>query len=60
MSVQLPPPDPHESYGSRPEGLALTAPVVVFAGGAPSAYDNLVSDRVLDLRPGLLVIVDSA
>ena len=60
MSVQLPPPDPYESFGTQSEGLNLGAPVVVFAAGNPSAYDDLVSDRVLDLRPGLLVIVGSA
>jgi hypothetical protein len=60
MSVQLPPPDPHESFGAPPEGLNLGAPVVVFAAGNPSAYDDLVSDGLLDLRPGLLVVVASA
>jgi hypothetical protein len=34
--------------------------VVVFAAGNPSAYDDLVSDGLLDLRPGLLVVVASA
>jgi hypothetical protein len=60
MSVQLPPPDPHESFGTPAEGLNLDAPVVVFAAGTPSAYDDLVSDRLLDLRPGLFVVVGSA
>ena len=60
MSVQLPPPDPHESFGIPSEGLNLGAPVVVFAAGTRSAYDDLVSDRLLDLRPGLLVVVASA
>jgi hypothetical protein len=64
MSVQLPPPDPHESFGTPvgtpPEGLNLSAPVVVFAPGARSAYDDEVSDRLLDLRPGLLVIFRAA
>jgi hypothetical protein len=60
MSVQLPPPDPHESFGTPPEGLNLSAPVVVFAPGARSAYDDEVSDRLLDLRPGLLVIFRGA
>ena len=35
-------------------------PVVVFAAGRPSPYDDHVSDRLLDLRPGPLVIVSSA
>jgi hypothetical protein len=60
MSVQLPPPDPHESPETRAEGLDLSAPMVVFATGRPSAYDDRVSDLLLDLRPGLLVVFGSA
>jgi hypothetical protein len=60
MSLQLPPPDPYESPGARPEGLELSAPIVVFATGTPSVSDDRLSDRLLELRPGLLVILGSA
>ena len=30
MSVQLPPPDPHESFGTPPEGLNLIGDVLLF------------------------------
>ena len=60
MSLQLAPPDPHESPETRPGGLGLSAPVVVFAAGSPSAYDDHVSNSLLDIRPGLLIILSSA
>ena len=37
----------------------LTSPTVVFAMGRPSAQADRVADAVLDLRPGLLIVVDS-
>lgn len=60
MAAELPPPDPHESLGMQPNADAtLTAPTVVFAMGRPSAQADRVADAVLDLRPGLLIVVDS-
>ena len=53
-------PNLHESFGTPSEGVNLSTSVVVFAPGARSAYDGEVSDRLLDLRPGLLVIFRGA
>jgi hypothetical protein len=44
----------------EPVGEArLSAPTVVFAMGRPSPQTDRASDAVLDLRPGLLIVVDS-
>jgi hypothetical protein len=37
----------------------LTAPTAVFVLGAPSPQTDRTSDALLELRPGLLIIVDS-
>jgi hypothetical protein len=37
----------------------LSAPTAVFALGAPSPETDRCSDAVLDLRPGLLIVVES-
>jgi hypothetical protein len=61
MDLRLPPPDPHESLGMQPvDALGVSLPTVVFAGGSPSLLDERVSDEVLDLRPGMLIVVGSA
>jgi hypothetical protein len=60
MAVELPPPDPNESLGMQPDRDAvLSAPTAVFAMGRPSAQVARVADAVLDLRPGLLIVVES-
>jgi hypothetical protein len=44
----------------QPDGDAtLSAPTVVFAVGRPSPQTDRVADAVLDLRPGLLIVVGS-
>ena len=61
MDLRLPPPDPHESLGMQPaDGLGVSLPTVVFAVGSPSPLDDRISNDVLDLRPGLLIVVASA
>ena len=45
---------------SRRDALGVSLPTVVFAGGSPSLLDDRISDDVLDLRPGLLIVVGSA
>jgi hypothetical protein len=46
MAAELPPPDPNESLGMRPGAdAALSAPTV--------------ADAVPDLRPGLLIVLES-
>jgi hypothetical protein len=54
--VRLPPPDPFESSGADPPGLALSAPAVVYLAGRPTAGADLVADAILALRPGALVV----
>jgi hypothetical protein len=38
----------------------LRAPTVVFATGPPSPQADRASDAILDLRPGLLIVLDAA
>jgi hypothetical protein len=61
MDAKLPPPDPNEFLGMQPvEDALILAPTAVFVMGRPSAQTDRVSDAVLDLRPGLLIVVDAA
>jgi hypothetical protein len=61
MDLRLPPPDPHESLGMQPAGaVGVSLPTVVFASGSPSLLDDRISDDVLDLRPGILIVLESA
>lgn len=55
MKPQLPPPDPHESLHG-PEGLELAAPTAVFVGGPATTDTDREACRILDLRPGLLLV----
>ena len=58
MNPRLPPPDPNESLGMEPlTDTRLLAPTAVFALGTPSVQADRDSDSVLDLRPGLLIVV---
>jgi hypothetical protein len=56
MSPKLPPPDPHESMPD-PVTRTLPAATAVFPLGSPSPSDDRVADRILDLRPGLLIVL---
>ena len=59
MDAKLPPPDPNECLGMQPVHDALIfAPTAVFVMGRPSPQTDRASDAVLDLRPGLLIVVD--
>jgi hypothetical protein len=59
LNPRLPDPDPHESLGLEPaaEGFRMKAPTAVFAMGRPSPETDRLSDAVLDLRPGALIVV---
>jgi hypothetical protein len=59
MALQLPPPDPHEPFRSPSAGFALPAPVAVYVRGRPSARTERLSDAILALRPGALVVLAS-
>ena len=53
----LPPPDPNESFGEPSASGPLPRAMAVFPHGAANADSHRVADRILDLRPGLLVVV---
>lgn len=53
--MQLPPPDPNETF--EPAGLELSEPAVVFLTGPPSAEEDRLASAILDRRPGALVVV---
>jgi hypothetical protein len=58
---KFPPPDPNESPWVQPgEDTPLRAPTAVFVAGPPSLQADRASDALLDLRPGLLIVIDSA
>jgi len=53
--MHLPPPDPHESH--EPGELNINTPTAVFLSGRPSdATDRLVA-KLLEWRPGALLVV---
>ena len=57
MKPELPPPDPHESLGLAPgPGAAVAEPTAIYMRGRPSVEHDRVSDSILDLRPGLLIV----
>ena len=56
--MNLPPPDPNESFGTPPEGgLQMSGPAAVFLGGPPSPEADRLSDALLAWRPGALIVV---
>jgi hypothetical protein len=58
VNPRLPQPDPHESFGMEPaKETRLTAPMAVFVKGPPSPESDGFSDAILDLRPGMLIVV---
>jgi hypothetical protein len=42
------------------EEFEISSPTVYFAVGRPSPLDDRIADIVLDLRPGILIVLDSA
>ena len=58
---KLPPPDPNEYIKMTPTGgRRLASPTALFVRGQASPEDDRVADRVLDLRPGVLIVVAPA
>ena len=58
MAPKLPPPDPHENVDLTPTGgRRVAAPTAVFVKGPATPESDRVADRVLDLRPGVLIVV---
>jgi hypothetical protein len=58
MAPQLPPPDPHESFGMAPDApVSIDEPTVVFAAGSPSAEVDRTADAIIAFRPGALIVL---
>lgn len=58
MSWILPPPDPFESLGmAPPDDFGLDAPAAVYVGDAPTPEAKRISNAILKLRPGALIVV---
>src|SRR3954463_307384 len=58
MSPKLPPPDPYESLELAPTGgQRVPAPTAVFVMGPASPESDRAADGILDLRPGVLIVV---
>ena len=58
MSPSFPPPDPFETLGMEPSGgPRLIVPAAVYVGGRPTRETERISQRILDLRPGALVVL---
>jgi hypothetical protein len=58
MNSKLPPPDPFESLGmAPPDAFLMEAPAAVYIGGPPTPEAKRVSNVILDLRPGALIVV---
>ena len=57
MSPRLPPPDPNEtSPSSATGGREIASPTAVFARGIATPEADRITDALLDLRPGLLIV----
>jgi hypothetical protein len=58
MQPKLPPPDPYETFEMTPTGgRRVSAPTAVFVRGPASPESDRVADHLLDLRPGVLIVV---
>jgi hypothetical protein len=58
MTHQIPQPDPFESLGMEPAGeTRLLAPAAVYIGASPTREAEHISKRLLDLRPGALIVI---
>ena len=53
--MHLPPPDPHESH--EPGKLEIDTPTAVFLAGPPSTEADQLAAKLLDWRPGALLVV---
>jgi hypothetical protein len=59
IAGELPPPDPYETFGTPPdEDRLMLCPAAVFLNGPPSPEADRISDAILALRPGALIVVD--
>jgi hypothetical protein len=54
---ELPPPDPHESRAEPGPTGPLARATAVFPFGPTDPETDRLVDRLLDLRPGLLIVL---
>jgi hypothetical protein len=59
MHPKLPPPDPNEGAGADPPDLELAEPTVWFTHGSPSPTAERLAQRILEHRPGALLVFDT-
>ena len=58
---RFPPPDPHEQvWPVLSDGAEIGSPTAVFSMGHGTPEDDRIADRVLDLRPGLFIVLAAA
>jgi hypothetical protein len=58
MTPRFPPPDPHEPDWLGPTNAQpIAAPTALFASGPASPEADRIADRVLDIRPGLFIVL---
>jgi len=56
--MRLPLPDPFESLGLAPDrDMPMPGPVAVFLAGPPGPEAERLSDAILALRPGALIVI---
>jgi hypothetical protein len=53
--MHLPPPDPNEAH--EPPEIELDSPMAVFLCGPPSVAADELAGRLLEWRPGALLVV---
>ena len=58
MNPQLPPPDPNETTGDAPR-LELAEPTMWFPSGPPAPEAERLAKRILEHRPGALLVFDT-
>ena len=58
MNPQLPPRDPNETDGEAPN-LELAEPTMWFSNGAPAPEAEQLAKRILEHRPGALLVFDT-
>jgi hypothetical protein len=58
VKPELPPPDPNETPWSPASGdVAVPGPTAIFAHGTTGPQADRVADALLELRPGLLLVL---
>ena len=59
LHPKLPEPDPYETFEMTPTGgRRVSSPTAVFVRGPASPESDALADYMLDLRPGVLIVVD--